>query len=118
MIYGVRLMRNLFMVRAMMRIWAAVFCGVLLLGVGMGFGAGVAAGQSKNPCDVITKAEAEAVVGVKLEGPQLSPRGTQCKFTEPGYGDSDALYAGDDDEYFGAGVGVCEEAEGLLQLGG
>lgn len=42
--------------------------------------------ETKNPCDVITKTEAEAVVGTKLEGPQLSPRGTLCKFLEPGYG--------------------------------
>ncbi len=38
------------------------------------------------PCDVITKAEAEAVVGVKLEPPQLSPGKNLCKYFEPGYG--------------------------------
>lgn len=41
-----------------------------------------------NPCAVITKAEAEAVVGVKLLEPQLSPRGGLCKFLEPGYDDN------------------------------
>jgi hypothetical protein len=41
----------------------------------------------RNPCDLITKAEAEAVVGVKLQPSQLSPRGTLCKFLEPGFGE-------------------------------
>ncbi len=61
--------------------------GVLVAGTVLG---GTAWGQGKNPCELITKAEAESVVGGKLEGPQLSPRGTLCKFTEAGYGDSDA----------------------------
>jgi hypothetical protein len=42
--------------------------------------------EGKGPCEVITKSEAEAVVGGKLEGPQLSPRGTLCKYFETGYG--------------------------------
>jgi hypothetical protein len=44
----------------------------------------------KNPCDVITKAEAEALLGTKLQGPELSPRKLLCKYYEPGYGDSPA----------------------------
>ena len=43
--------------------------------------------ESKNPCEVITKVEAEAVVDGKLEGPQLSPKGTLCKYFETGYGE-------------------------------
>lgn len=49
------------------------------------FSPGQAAAQ--NPCSIITKSEAEAVVGARLEGPQLSPGGTLCKYFEPGYGD-------------------------------
>ena len=45
-------------------------------------------GAKKNPCEIIAKAEAEALLGKKLEGPELSPRGTLCKYYEPGYGDS------------------------------
>ena len=41
--------------------------------------------QGKNPCAVITKAEAEAVVGTTLEGPQLIPGESLCKYLEPGY---------------------------------
>jgi hypothetical protein len=44
----------------------------------------------KSPCDIITKAEAEALLGKRLEGPDLSPRGTLCKYYESGYGDSPA----------------------------
>jgi hypothetical protein len=44
--------------------------------------------QNRNPCSVITKAEAEAVVGGPLIGPQLSPQGTLCKYYEQGYGES------------------------------
>jgi hypothetical protein len=36
------------------------------------------------PCDVITKAEAEAVVGVPLQSGQLTPGKTLCRFLEPG----------------------------------
>jgi hypothetical protein len=55
-----------------------------LLGSTLGWGA------RKNPCEIITKAEAEALLGKKLEGPELSPRGTLCKYYEPGYGESPA----------------------------
>lgn len=44
--------------------------------------------QIRNPCNVITKAEAEAVVGGSLIGPQPSPQGTLCKYYEAGYGES------------------------------
>ena len=44
--------------------------------------------QIRNPCSVITKAEAEAVVGGPLIGPQPSPQGTLCKYYEAGYGES------------------------------
>src|SRR4029078_4774349 len=39
-------------------------------------------------CNVITKAEAEAIVGGPLIGPQPSPQGTLCKYYEAGYGES------------------------------
>ena len=42
--------------------------------------------QTKNPCTIITKVEADAIAGVDLEPAQLSPRGTLCKYFEPGYG--------------------------------
>lgn len=44
--------------------------------------------QIRNPCDVMTKAEAEAIVGGPLIGPELSPGRTLCKFYEAGYGES------------------------------
>src|SRR6187549_1145574 len=44
--------------------------------------------QISNPCSVITKAEAEAIVGGPLIGPQPSPQGTLCKYYEAGYGES------------------------------
>jgi hypothetical protein len=44
--------------------------------------------QPKNPCTIISKTEADAIVGVSLEPAQLSPRGTLCKYFEPGYGTS------------------------------
>jgi len=44
--------------------------------------------QIRNPCGVITKAEAEAVVGGPLVGPQVSPQGTLCKYYKAGYGES------------------------------
>ena len=47
-----------------------------------------AAAQIRNPCSVITKAEAESIVGGPLIGPQLSPQGTLCKYYESGYGES------------------------------
>jgi hypothetical protein len=52
------------------------------------FAAAPSAAQTRNPCDVITKAEAEALVGGPLIGPQLSPQGTLCKYYESGYGES------------------------------
>jgi hypothetical protein len=42
--------------------------------------------QGKNPCEVITKAEAEAVVGAPLQPPNLSPKKTLCRYEEQGYG--------------------------------
>jgi hypothetical protein len=33
---------------------------------------------------MITKTEAESVLHAKLEGPELSPRKTLCKYYEPG----------------------------------
>lgn len=62
----------------------AAFAFALWFAVGL---CSVCFAQKKNPCSVITKAEAEALVGAQLEGPQLSPRGTRCTFSEPGYGD-------------------------------
>ena len=47
-----------------------------------------AAAQIRNPCSVITKLEAEAIVGGPLIGPELSPKGTLCKYYESGYGES------------------------------
>jgi hypothetical protein len=44
--------------------------------------------QIRNPCNVITKAEAESLVGGPLIGPQPSPQGTLCKYYEQGYGES------------------------------
>jgi hypothetical protein len=46
------------------------------------------AAQIRDPCGVITRAEAEAIVGGPLIGPQLSPQGTLCKYYESGYGES------------------------------
>ena len=55
--------------------------------ISLSLGSWVAASaQGKGPCDVITKAEADAVVGVTLQAPQLSPRGDLCKYLEAGYG--------------------------------
>jgi len=44
--------------------------------------------QIRNPCNVITKAEAEALVGGPLIGPAPSPQGTLCKYYEQGYGET------------------------------
>jgi hypothetical protein len=54
----------------------------------LGFTPVTAAAQIRNPCNVITKAEAEAIVGGPLIGPQPSPQGTLCKYYESGYGES------------------------------
>ena len=45
----------------------------------------------KNACAIVTKAEAEAVVGAKLNPVEVSRKGTVCRFLEPGY---DAAPAG------------------------
>jgi len=45
---------------------------------------------TRNPCEVISKAEAESLLGKRLEGPELSPRRTLCKYYEPGYGEAPA----------------------------
>lgn len=47
-----------------------------------------ASAQIRDPCQVITKAEAEGIVGGPLIGPQPSPQGTLCKYYEAGYGES------------------------------
>jgi hypothetical protein len=52
------------------------------------FAAHTAFAQIRNPCNVITKVEAEAIVGGPLIGPQPSPQGTLCKYYEAGYGES------------------------------
>jgi hypothetical protein len=57
--------------------------------IALGFSA-VCAAANKNPCEIITKIEAETLLGKKLVGPELSPRGTLCKYYEPGYGESPA----------------------------
>jgi hypothetical protein len=48
------------------------------------------AAQIRNPCNVITKAEAESLLGGPLIGPQPSPQGTLCKYYEDGYGETPA----------------------------
>ncbi|HWG52884.1 MAG TPA: hypothetical protein VN677_06245 [Gemmatimonadaceae bacterium] len=73
-----------------MRTWRRVvhrlaFCGVAA--AVLSAPAPVAA-QIRNPCNVITRTEAEAVVGGPLIGPQPSPQGTLCKYYESGYGES------------------------------
>ena len=44
--------------------------------------------QGRNPCNVISKVEAEALVGGPLIGPELSPQGSLCKYYEAGYGET------------------------------
>jgi hypothetical protein len=46
------------------------------------------AAQIHDPCAVITKVEAEAIVGGPLIGPEPSPQHTLCKYYEAGYGQS------------------------------
>jgi len=58
------------------------------LALGVALWPAPSAAQVRNPCDVITKAEAESIVGGPLIGPQLSPKGTLCKYYESGYGES------------------------------
>src|SRR4051794_36774313 len=53
-------------------------------------GAGSWSGVAQNACSIITKAEAEAVVGTALQPPQATPKGTTCRFLEPGYGEDPA----------------------------
>jgi hypothetical protein len=43
--------------------------------------------QVRNPCDVVTKTQAEALVGGPLIGPELSPSGNVCRYYEAGYGE-------------------------------
>jgi len=57
-------------------------------GLVVAFSPAHSAAQVRDPCGVITKAEAEALVGGRLIGPQLSPQGTLCKYYEAGYGES------------------------------
>src|SRR5262245_48386757 len=54
----------------------------------LSFGTSGVEAQARNPCSVITKAEAEALVGGPLIGPELSPSGGLCKYYEAGYGES------------------------------
>jgi hypothetical protein len=46
--------------------------------------------HAQSPCDVISKAEAESVLGVTTQPAQLSPGKTLCRFLEPGYGVDDS----------------------------
>ena len=63
-------------------------CIALSLGLGAGSCAvGLAQGKA---CSVITKAEAEAVVGTVLEPPQATPKGTTCRYLQAGYGEDPA----------------------------
>jgi hypothetical protein len=77
----------------------------LALGWVLGLGGGSCAAQVKSPapvkssapnpkknaCAIVTKAEAEAVVGVKLNPVEVTRKGTVCRYLEPGY---DAAPAG------------------------
>ena len=45
----------------------------------------------KNACAIVSKAEAEAVVGAKLNAAEVTRKGTVCRYLEPGY---DAAPAG------------------------
>jgi hypothetical protein len=68
--------------------------GVLGLGGGAGFAQqakGAAPNPKKNACAIVSKAEAEAVVGTKLEPVEVTRKGTVCRYLEPGY---DAAPAG------------------------
>ncbi len=77
--------------------FALALGGVLGLGGGSCFGqqAKSAAPNPKNPkknaCAIVSKAEAEAVVGAKLEPVEVSRKGTVCRYLEAGY---DAVPAG------------------------
>ena len=64
---------------------ATTLCG---LSSALTIAASPSAAQVRNPCNVITKTEAEALVGGPLIGPQLSPQGGLCKYYEAGYGES------------------------------
>ena len=74
--------------------FALALGGVLGLGGGSCFGQqakGAAPNPKKNACAIVSKAEAEAVVGAKLQPMEVSKKGTVCRFLEPGY---DAAPAG------------------------
>jgi hypothetical protein len=58
---------------------------VLGLGGGSCFAQGKSAASKKNACAIVTRAEAEAVVGAKLNPVEVSKKGTVCRFLEPGY---------------------------------
>ena len=68
--------------------------GVLGLGGGSCFGQqakNAAPNPKKNACAIVSRAEAEAVVGAKLQPMEVTRKGTVCRFLEPGY---DAAPAG------------------------
>lgn len=71
----------------MMPRFSLVFC---LACACLGAGSWVGFAQTKNACSIITKAEAEAVVGTALQPPQATPKGTTCRYLEPGYGEDPA----------------------------
>ena len=81
-----------------MRLVVAGFA--LALGGVLGLGGGCCFGQQakssvpnpkKNICAIVSRAEAEAVVGAKLQPVEVSKKGTVCRYLEPGY---DAAPAG------------------------
>ena len=59
-------------------------CGLVL---GVAFTLMPSHAQVRNPCDVVTKTQAEALVGGPLIGPELSPSGNVCRYYEAGYGE-------------------------------
>jgi hypothetical protein len=67
--------------------FALALGGVLGLGGGSCFAQAksVASNPKKNVCAIITRAEAEAVVGAKLNPVEVSKKGTVCRYLEPGY---------------------------------
>ena len=75
--------------------FALALGGVLGLGGGACFAQqakkSAAPNPKKNVCAIVSKAEAEAVVGAKLQPVEVSRKGTVCRFLEPGY---DAAPAG------------------------
>jgi hypothetical protein len=71
----------------------------LALGWVLGLGVEACFGQAKssapkkngNACAIVSRAEAEAVVGAKLQPAEVTRKGTVCRYLEPGY---DAAPAG------------------------